>query len=106
MIITSLFIIIFGIFLLLAIRSMLRSYKRTMSTPQPKMPVLSLSLLATTFILLLASIYATLSIDDALGNLLAMVATFLCMLEIFIRRRREMIAKKAEAEKSAVETNA
>lgn len=99
-VVTLIFILFVLALISLLVRAMVRSYKRAMSLPQPKFPVLSICLLASSLALLLASIYVNLLVSDAIGNFLATTAGFLGLLESYMRRKREALDKGVQSENS------
>ncbi len=96
-------LIIALVFVLLALlaRAMVQSYKRAMHSSQPKFPVLSISLLAVSFVLLISSIYVSLFVDDGLSNFLATTAGFLGLLESHMRHKREALATAARPDETS-----
>ena len=76
------------------VRSIVRSYKRTIKTAQPQFSALSMVLLGIALLLLVAGTILCLTISDVIGGALAALGGFIGSLESYTRHKREALAAK------------
>src|SRR4051794_12754721 len=84
----------------LVVRSIIRAYKRTATSPTSGFPTFSIGMLSISLILLIVGTWMSLQVSDAIGGALTTVAGFFGLLESHVRHKREAIVATEKEELS------